>query len=240
MPEWFEKWFGGTYLELYPHRDEKDAADAVALIAANVPLENIRVLDLACGPGRHSDLLRRRYGDAVGLDLSMALLRRARECYSPPIPLARGDMRCLPFVSSCFELVVNLFTSFGYFETDEENELVLREIARVLKRRGRFVIDYLNASLVRDTLVEHEEQTLGERRVVIDRRISDDGRFVFKEMDLIDEDRRFVERVRLFSSSELERLVVNAGFSVQERYGSYDGENLAADRPRVLLFSELL
>lgn len=240
MPEWFEKWFGGTYLEMYPHRDEKDAADAVALIAASVPLENIRILDLACGAGRHSDLLRRRTGDVVGLDLSMPLLQRARECCSPPIPLVRGDMRSLPFASSCFELILNLFTSFGYFETDEESEMVLREIARVLKRRGRFVIDYLNASLVRESLVEHEEQTLGGRRVAIDRRISDDGRFIFKEMHLIDEDRRFVERVRLFSSSDLERLLVNAGFSVQERFGSYDGEHLTADSPRVLLFSELL
>ena len=240
MPEWFEQWFGGTYLEMYPHRDEKDAADAVALIASRVPLEDIRVLDLACGPGRHSDLFRNSAADVVGLDLSMPLLESARGTYSPPLPLVRGDMRGLPFANSCFELVVNLFTSFGYFETDEENELVLREIVRVLRRRGRFVIDYLNASLVRDTLAEHEEQTLGGRRVVIDRRISDDGRFVFKEMDLIDEDRRFVERVRLFSPSELEHLLIKAGLSVQERFGSYDGGHLTADSSRVILFSELL
>jgi SAM-dependent methyltransferase len=239
LAEWFEQWFGGTYLEMYPHRDEKDAADAVALIAAHVPLENIRILDLACGSGRHSDLLRRRAGDAVGLDLSMPLLQRAREYYSPPIPLARGDMRWLPFADSCFGMVINLFTSFGYFETDEESELVLREIARVLKHRGRFVIDYLNASFVRDTLVEHEEQTLGGKHVEIERRISNDGRFVFKEMNLIDETRSFVERVRLFSSSELEHLLVNAGFSIQERFGNYAGDNLTDSSPRVMLFSEV-
>ena len=240
MSEWYENWFGGTYLEMYPHRDEEDAADAVALIAAMVPLEDIRILDLACGSGRHSELLRKRSGDAVGLDLSMPLLRRARECCLPPIPLARGDMRSLPFASSCFELVVNLFTSFGYFETDEESELVLQEVARVLKNRGRFVIDYLNASFVQDTLVDHEEQNLGGRRVIIERRISDDGRFVFKEMKLVYEERSFVERVRLFSELELERFLVNAGFSVQERYGSYAGEDLTGDSPRVILLAELM
>jgi SAM-dependent methyltransferase len=240
LSEWFERWFENTYLEMYPHRDEKDAADAVALIAAKIPLENIRVLDLACGSGRHSDLIRRSAGDAVGLDLSMPLLRRARECYTPAIPLVRGDMRCLPFANASFELVVNLFTSFGYFESDAENELVLQEVARVLKKRGRFVLDFLNASQVRDTLVKREEQTLGGRRVAIDRRISDDGRFVFKKMDLVDEDRHFVERVRLFSASELERLLINAGFSVQERFGDYDGNEFTAESPRVLLFSELV
>jgi len=238
LSEWFEQWFGNFYLEMYPHRDEKDATDAVNLIAATVPLAQIRVLDLACGPGRHSDLLRRSAGDAVGLDLSMLLLLRARESYSPPLPLVRGDMRYLPFTTSSFELVVNLFTSFGYFETDAEHEMVLQEVARVLKRGGRFVLDYLNASRVQANLVKREERTFGGRRVAINRRISDDGRFVFKEMDLIDEGRRFVERVRLFSAHELERLLVGAGFSVQERFGSYDGDSLTADSPRVLLFSE--
>lgn len=237
MQEWFERWFGNTYLEMYPHRDAKDAADIVNLIAATVRLQDVRVLDLACGPGRHSALLRTCSGDAVGLDLSMPLLRRARESFSPPIPLVCGDMRHLPFATSSFGLVVNLFTSFGYFETDEEHRIVLREVSRVLKKRGRFVLDYLNAQQVRDSIVKTEARDLGGRRVAIERWISDDGRFVFKQMDLIDEGRRFVERVRLFSSRDLERLLVEAGFSIQKLFGSYDGDALSSESPRVLLFA---
>jgi hypothetical protein len=99
------------------------------------------------------------------------------------------------------------------------------------------VLDYLNASHVRDCLVEHEELTLGGKRVAVERRISEDGRYVFKDMHLLDEGSHFEEKVRLFELVELELLLVDAGFSVKERFGSYQGDLLAADSPRVLLFS---
>jgi len=224
---------------MYPHRDKQDAAEAVALIARKVPLQKIRVLDLACGPGRHAELLRKGEAEVVGLDLSMPLLRRARENFSPPMVLARGDMRSLPFAASSFELVVNLFTSFGYFDTDEEHQLVVGEVARILTKGGTFVLDFLNASIVRDCLVQHEERNLGGRQVAIDRRISNDGRFVFKEIHLLEDDNRFVERVRLFSDAELEHLLGEKGFIIEERYGDYTGGSLTSGSPRVLLFSRL-
>ena len=84
MSEWFQQWFGNDYLELYPHRDGKDAADAVGLIAENVSLRASRVLDLACGSGRHSEVIRQRGGSVVGIDLSLTLLRRAREDFARP------------------------------------------------------------------------------------------------------------------------------------------------------------
>ena len=146
-------------------------------------------------------------------------------------------MRVLPFADTTFDVVMNLFTSFGYFETDEEHALVFREVARVLRGGGWFVLDYLNATRVTEALVEHEELTLGGRRVSIDRRLSEDGRFVFKEMNLVDNNRRFTERVRLFTPRELERLLQAAGLTVRERFGSYAGDALTSDSSRVLLFS---
>lgn len=237
MAEWYEEWFGETYLELYPHRDQTDAAAAVALISELVPLEQQRVLDLACGPGRHSDLLRRHAGSVIGLDLSLPLLRRARSDYTPPLTVARGDMRSLPFAASSFDVVVNLFTSFGYFDRDEEHSKVLQEVARTLTGGGLFVLDYLNASLLRDSLVAHEDVTIGGRRVTVDRRISDDGRYVLKEMHLLDIDRTFQERVRLLEPQDFDRILSEVGLSVWERFGSYAGDALTADSPRVLVFA---
>ncbi len=237
MAEWFEEWFGETYLEMYPHRDENDAAAAVELISNVAKLKSGRVLDLASGPGRHSNVLRNHARQVVGVDLSAPLLRRARQDYSPPLSVVRGDMRFLPLAASSFDLVVNLFTSFGFFETDDQHGAVLGEVARVLCRSGWFVLDYLNASRVRDDLVEREHLTLGGRQVAVERRISADGRFVLKDMKLIDEGRGFQERVRLFSPEELENLLAAAGFSVRDRFGSYQGETLTADSPRALLFS---
>ena len=94
-PEWFEEWFGEEYVQLYPHRDESEAERAVALIARATGLEpGWRVLDLACGAGRHARAFRAVGARCIGLDLSMTLLRRARSVTGAP--LIRADMRKIP------------------------------------------------------------------------------------------------------------------------------------------------
>lgn len=238
MTEWFEQWFGEEYLRLYPHRDDEDADRLATLIERQVPLQGRRALDLACGPGRHAAQFARRGASVVGFDLSMPLLSRARHRPGPPLHLVRGDMRRLPFRPESFDLVVNLFTSFGYFSDDAQHARVLHGAAEVLRPGGVFVLDYLNAGLVRDTLVPHEEQQVGEQRVAVERRISDDDRFVIKEMHLVNDGRSFVERVRLFGREELETMVEEAGLAVRTRLGSYRGDAVAPDAPRVILIAE--
>lgn len=238
MSEWFEQWFGEEYLRLYPHRDDEDAERLVTLIDARVPLAARRVLDLACGPGRHAAQFARRGASVVGFDLSMPLLSRARHRPEPVVDLVRGDMRQLPFRSASFDLVVNLFTSFGYFADDVQHAQVLCEAADALRPGGAFVLDYLNAGFVRDTLVLHEEREVGERRVAVGRRISADDRFVIKEMHLVDDGRSFVERVRLFTREELESMVEAAGLAVRTRLGDYKGGAVSPSAPRVILLAE--
>jgi SAM-dependent methyltransferase len=238
VTEWFEQWFGEAYLKLYPHRDEEDAARVVALIAQHVVLEGAVALDLACGPGRHAVLLRRLGAQVVGFDLSLPLLSRARHRDNTPLPVVRGDMRRLPFAAATFDLVVNLFTSFGYFSDDSQHQLVLMDVATVLKPGGVFVFDFFNSPHLAESLIEHEERAVGGQRVVIDRRITGDGRFVVKEMHLVDDGRSFVERVRLFDERELEDLLNQVGLVVRSRFGDYDGSLLTPRSPRILLIAE--
>ncbi len=237
MTEWFEQWFGEEYLQLYPHRDAEDAARMVALIDRWTSLEGCRVLDLACGPGRHAEQLMTLGARIVGFDLSMPLLRRAHARISPRIDLVRGDMRHLPFANASFDAVVNLFTSFGYFLDDAQHGRVLDNVAAALRPRGAFVLDYLNADHVRGHLIPHEERELGSRRVATERRISEDGRFVIKEIHLMDEGRSFLERVRLFSPADLANLLSRAGFDVEECYGDYAGQPLSDGAPRAIFFA---
>ena len=129
MTEWFERWFGEEYLRLYPHRDEDDAERAVALVGRVATLDGARVLDLACGPGRHAVRLAQRGADVLGLDLSMPLLIRARHGAPPVGKLVRGDMRFLPIRDATFDLVVNLFTSFCYFADDADHQQVELTVA---------------------------------------------------------------------------------------------------------------
>lgn len=234
MTEWFEQWFGEEYHALYPHRDEEDASRAVALIQRVAPWRpGDRVLDIACGPGRHAAELERLGARVVGFDLSRAMLRRARE--RTRAALVRGDMRALPFRGASFTLAVNLFTSFGYFREDAEHRLVLRQVAAALALKGRFVLDYLNAEQVRRSLEVHEARQSEEGAVRITRRIGSDGRFVIKEIELRDEGRSFQERVRLYSADELESLLAEAGMPVAARFGDYEGGPAGPDAPRVIL-----
>lgn len=236
MTEWFEQWFGEEYHALYPHRDDEDARRAVALIRRVAPWQpeggDDRVLDLACGPGRHAAELERLGTRVVGFDLSRAMLRRARE--RTRAALVRGDMRALPFRPGSFRLAVNLFTSFGYFRDDAEHRLVLRQVAAALARGGHFVLDYLNAEQVRRSL-KTQELTENGGDVRITRRIGPDGRFVIKEIELRDEGRTFQERVRLYTEDELAAMFTEAGLHVRGRFGDYDGGPPGPDAPRVIL-----
>jgi SAM-dependent methyltransferase len=237
VTEWFERWFGEEYLNVYLHRDEEEAERLVALLAARGWIAvGERVLDLACGAGRHAEALRRRGARVTGLDLSGLLLhsalRRGGCCY------VRGDMRSLPFADGAFDVVLNLFTSFGYFLKDGEHQRVLRAVTRVLRRGGRFVLDYLNAPAVRTMLVAHDERAFGDAVVVQDRSISPDGRFVEKSIHLGDDSRTFTERVRLYERAELERLVREVGLRPVEALGDYDGGPHGPGSPRVILMAE--
>jgi SAM-dependent methyltransferase len=234
--EWFESWFGEDYVALYPHRNEAEAKKVVTLIADTLGDRPVRrVLDLACGAGRHA----RYFGEhwwTSGVDLSEVLLRIARR-NGTPARLVRADIRELPYRDAAFDLVVNLFTSFGYFDTDEEHEVVLRHLSRVIAKRGTFVIDFLNARLVRATLVPCDEKIIGGKRIEQKREISEDGRYVIKHINNKSDRRGFIERVRLFSVGDLTAMLERAGFEIESLFGDYDGAMLADDSPRVILFA---
>ena len=163
VTEWFADWFGDAYLELYPHRDVEDARRVLTLISATVHLPGARVLDLACGQGRHAIQIDELGANVTGVDLSAVLLKKARYGTPPIRDLVRADMRTLPFRRQAFDVIVNLFTSFGYFQNDDEHRQVVKRAAELLVDGGWFVMDFLNADQVRqchvyrlDTIVPHD------------------------------------------------------------------------------------
>lgn len=237
MTEWFADWFGHTYLEVYPHRDDEDARQALGLIAGVVPLEGKRVLDLACGQGRHAVQLNALGARTTGVDLSSVLLKRARNGNPPVRDLIRADMRCLPFAAEAFDVVVNLFTSFGYFDSDEEHAGVVNSVSGLLGAGGWFVIDFLNADFVREGLVPSEQMDLNGKTIDIKRSLLGDGAYVQKTMRLLEDETEHVERVRLFSATDLADMLHAAGLNVVDRFGDYEGGPLGPNSPRVILFA---
>lgn len=139
MAKWYEKHFREDYLRIYDHRNEEEADRALRQLVPYLGLkEAMRVLDLCCGEGRHSRWLAQHGNQVVGVDLSPVLLQEAiGQSLNLPVMYMRADAREIPFVHE-FDLVINMFTSFGYFAEDEENEQVIRRVNRALKLHGLF------------------------------------------------------------------------------------------------------
>jgi SAM-dependent methyltransferase len=237
VTEWFEEWFGEDYLRLYPHRDDADAGRAVALISRAVELRpGWRVLDVACGAGRHARAFSGLGALCFGLDLSATLLRLARQVTTAP--LIRADMRYLPVRPGSMDLTVNLFTSFGYFERDAEHAAALQEMVSTVRIGGWFVIDFLNPAAVRRQLVPEETIQLSGQTVQVTRSVSPDGRYVCKSIRA-PIGRHFMERVRLFEPEQISQMLESAGVKIRHRFGDYDAAPLEPGSPRTIMLGQV-
>ena len=237
MTEWFEEWFGEDYLRLYPHRDDADAERAVRLIGRTVGLEpGWRVLDVACGAGRHARAFEEAGARCFGLDLSATLLRLARQVTDAP--LIRADMRHLPVRPASMDLTVNLFTSFGYFERDAEHAAALEEMISTVRPGGWFVIDFLNPAAVRRRLVPEETVELPGHKIQVSRSVSPDGRYVCKSIRA-PKGKHYIERVRLFEPHQISGMLESAGVTVRYRFGDYDASPLTPDAARTILAGQV-
>jgi SAM-dependent methyltransferase len=235
---WYEEAFRSDYRRVYAHRNLDAAREEVRfLLELGV---HGRVLDLCCGFGRHALALAERGVGVSGLDLSFELLREARTLPGAELlrgRLVRADAGALPFANRSFDSVVNLFSSFGYFG-ELGDQRMLGEIARVLGHPGMLVLDLMNPDFVRGHLEpescrENEDFLLRERRA-----LTDGGRSVTKEVELRlehGEVRTWREHVRIYEESELRALLADRGLRIVARHGAFDGRDLSASSPRMIL-----
>lgn len=237
---WYIDWFGEDYLRLYPHRDLLEAERQIEFLSHAVPLAaSNRVLDLACGDGRHLLALTRRGLWACGIDLSETLLQRARHrlLRSARAPaLVRADMRRLPLRRG-FDVILSLFTSFGYFETEAEESRVLAAARATLRPGGALVLDVLNRPYMVSHLVSLDRSERGALELIQRRHYDPEHRRVVKEITIREQERerRYVESVRAYDRDEITALLRREGFEVRSAYGEFDGRPLRDDSPRLLL-----
>ena len=227
MAEWWEEAFRADYLRVYPHRDDKEAALDLKAVRMRLPCLDAgrRVLDLACGAGRHLRAMEAQGMRAIGADLSPDLLEEARRRGARN--LVRCDMRKLPFRDAAFDAVTMWFNSFGYFSTDEEDASVLREASRVLLPDGGLVLELMDARELRRNLVPRSETTKGEVEVLEERSLADDGRRVRKQVTLRRGTtvRTWTESVRLYSEDEVRRMAEQVGMKLRE-FGREEGDDV--------------
>jgi SAM-dependent methyltransferase len=226
--EWFATWFDSPYYHLlYQHRDDNEAQQFLDHLIEKLALaSHAQVLDLACGKGRHSITLAQRGFTVVGADLAANSIAAA-ELNRVALALENlnflvHDMR-MPLEGQQFDAIFNLFTSFGYFDTLEENQAVCKSIAQMLIPEGVLVIDFLNAHKVAKNLKPSEVISRDGAQFNIER--WHDQKHIFKQIEVLDTIQNtvigtFTERVQALSLSNFETLLAPY-FEIQATYGSY-------------------
>ncbi len=238
MP-WYEEWFDREEYELvYPHRNMAEAARCVDLIERVVqPAEGAEILDVACGRGRHARVLARRGYRVTGIDLSsraVAAARERAEAEGLDVTFEQQDMR-EAYCAGCADGVVNLFSSFGYFEREEDHREAIKAMATALYSGGWLVQDFMNAPYVTSTLIPEDARTEGDIEIH-QRRWIDAGR-INKEITLRRDGRQrtFRESVRLLTLDDFRRLYAAAGLKLVQTFGGYDGRPHTDGAPRLIL-----
>lgn len=240
--KWFENWFDSPYYHLlYQHRDEEEAGQFLDQLVQRLHLPaKSRVMDLACGKGRHSIHLHKLGYNVTGLDLSTSNIEACKKSENDTLHFYQHDMRNL-FRVNYFDAVLNLFTSFGYFESVHENERVIKNAARSLTRGGYFILDFLNSHYVSSHLVPVAEKTIDGIRFLIRKKIHDG--FLHKQISFEDSGQtyHYEEHLRLFYPEDFSLFFAHAGLSLLETYGDYSLHPYqAAHSPRLIFVTRKL
>jgi SAM-dependent methyltransferase len=235
---WFESWFDSPYYHLlYSNRDDEEAdAFILRLFGVIKAQAGCKVLDLACGAGRHARVMARLGNKVTGLDLSIESIAKAKSLSSGE-RYEVGDMRSFGLAEH-FDCIFNLFTSFGYFENVDDNSAVLQRVFEHLDDDGTFVLDYFNAHKVMANLIPEEEKKMGNVHFSISKELRNGH--ICKGIKIVDgaEQFQFEERVQLFHFDDFERMLERAGFVIEQVFGSYKLEPLTAGSPRLIIVAK--
>jgi SAM-dependent methyltransferase len=234
--EWFAEWFDSPYYHLlYKKHDENEAKAALDNLLQALAIEaGKKILDLACGKGRHARYLAENGFVVTGIDISKASIDFARAHEHPGLEFYQHDMR-KPFRINYYDAVMNMFTSFGYFKTDLEHLLSLKHVATGLKPGGLFLLDFFNASFVRKNLVVTESKTVDGIDFSLSRWIKAD--YVFKNIafEAVGRSFHFQEAVRLFELADFQAMFAALGLQIRQTYGDYDLSSFEVESSKRLI-----
>lgn len=238
--EWFVEWFDSPYYHtLYKNRDEYEAKSALGNLLRALDLKpGARLLDLACGKGRHSRYLAEKGFDVTGLDISASNIDYARQFEHDRLSFYQHDMR-LPFRINYFDAVMNMFTSFGYFKNDNDHLDTLKNVRKGLKAGGLFLLDYFNSDWVKSTLKRSEVKTVDGIDFQIKKYVR--GGYVYKKVEFTTGGASYLfrERVRLFTAEDFKLLLASAGMELHKIFGDYDLSAYDPQRsPRLILIAQ--
>jgi len=241
--DWFHNAFGEDYLWIYAHRSDEEAEFQVGTIIDFIPFQpRQKILDVACGSGRHMLAFARRGGVMTGVDLSQPLLKIAREKFRAKnykVTLKKADMRRLNYRAK-FDGATLWFTSFGYFASSAEDQKALINVCLAIKPGGWWLIDLPNPLWLAENLVPESERVAegpnGRAKIIEKRRLINDT--VEKNIIIMDSMGRkeYAERVRLYRPEQFAAMVSRVDFTIDGVLGEYDGRPLSRESRRQIWF----
>ncbi len=239
--DWWKTYFGELYLRLFAAMatPEATAREVSAVLALLEPRPGARILDLACGQGRHAVVLARLGYRLTGLDRSAVLLHRAAEAAraaTAGVAWVLADMRSLPFGPE-FDACVSLFTSFGYFQDEADNEEVLRQVAGVLRPGGQLLLDLKNHDTHLQQLWPNTWRRQGEAIILEETRFEPatcraTTTFTWLEGGQAES---ITHSVRLYTAAEVQAMLRRADLEPMALYGDMDGSPLARGSKRLIV-----
>ncbi len=235
--KWFESWFDTPYYHtLYKHRDYNEAANFIDKIITYLnPKTNAICWDLCCGKGRHSIYLHSKKLTVIGTDLSTQSILEANKSAQQNLDFFTHDMRKL-YCTNNFDYVFNLFTSFGYFESQNDDLNVFKSVQKSLNPNGIFVFDFLNATYIKNIMVPYEEKIIDGVKFCLSKKIEENT--IIKTINFTDNNiqHNYQERVKLFDKSYFEQLAKQANLKIINTFGNYNLDNFEQETsPRLIL-----
>ena len=220
--EWFNKWFDSPYYHiLYKNRNENEAELFIDNLSKkiNFPAQ-ARVVDIACGRGRHAIYLNRKGFEVTGIDVAEESIRYAKQFENDTLNFSVHDMR-RPFVTNYYDVALNLFTSIGYFKTEHENERAIKTMYLALKKNGIVVIDFFNSNLILNRLLAAEEKTIDGIKFEIKKQVI--NKRIVKNIDFSTDGQtcHFTEEVQALTLTDFENYFKTVGFRLSNTFGDY-------------------
>lgn len=237
---WFESWFDSPYYHiLYADRSQDEAYNFINNIYRFLRIPPTgTILDLGCGAGRHSLALAQKGNKVLGIDLSQNSINQAKKesqkLHITTVDFQTADMRNFA-VNTTFDYVLNLFTSFGYFQSKSDNQIVADRICKHQIKNGITVIDYLNSAKVKANGESRALKTVGGIQFKLHKFIEQDWVYKNIQFHVDGQDYQFREQVQLFDKGEIENYFHNAGYTTQNHFGNYDLDPYTKESERSIL-----
>ena len=221
---WYANWFNSHYYHiLYNNRDEKEAEFFIDNLIKRLNLVTpSKLIDIACGKGRHATYFNTKGFDVTGVDLSQNSIEHAirQSIKKKNLSFKVHDMREL-YKANHFDVATNLFTSFGYFEDETDEQKAINSISQSLKANGLLIIDFMNVNKVVDNLVVKEQKIIQSITFNIKRKVED--HYIIKDIEILDSNKKyeFQEKVKALNLDRFTTFVNEGGLKIIDIFGNY-------------------